>query len=677
MSTLRRVGRVPAARAALLVLALVALCAVAGSALAPHDPLAQHPAAFLRGPDTGHLLGTDYLGRDVLSRLLAGTGLSVAGALEAVGAAMVLGVLPGVASVWCSRSVEWGLLRAADTLMIMPFAVFAIAVVGALGNGLHQAMLALGVLYAPLYFRVTRAATLGLARAQYVEAAELMGASRWWILRVHVLGKVLPTVAVTTAQAMGQALLVVSSLTFLGLGVQPPAPTWGGMLASDLGFLAQQPWAPLVPGAAIMVTVGALNLLADGVRDSAGVDAPGFPRRSGRRRRRRGDAVGKTPAEHVPGEAGAVRGGSAPALPRPPDVPAPAGSPDEGPPAAPTAPAPVLSVDGLHVTVGHGRHRAVRDVSFTLGRGEAVGLVGESGSGKSLTCRSVLGVLPPGCEVDRGGIALDGAGAGGGRVDLTALGRAEWDEVRGRRLGAVFQDPASYLNPSLTVGHQVAEQLRVALGLSRTAAHARSVELLTAVGLHRAAEVHHQYPHELSGGMLQRVLIAVAVSCSPELVIADEATTALDVVVQAEILALLRRLRAEQGLALLLVTHDLAVVAETCDRVLVMYAGEIVEEGPTAQVLDAPAHPYTQALLRVAAGAESGDDLETIPGRPPEAGAELPGCRFAERCAYATDACLNGPVAPRTVGEGRRARCLHPVGPRPSAAGAAPEGVPA
>jgi peptide/nickel transport system permease protein len=256
VNTLRRAWRLRTARLALAVLALIAVAAVAGGALAPYDPLAQNTADLLHGPSGAHLLGTDYLGRDVLSRLLGGTGLSIAGALEAVGAAMVLGVVPGLASVWLGRGVEWTALRVVDALMTLPFTVFAIAVVGALGNGMHQAMLALGVLFSPLFFRVTRAAVLGLKQAQYVEAAELMGASRWWILRTHIWGKILPTVAVTTAQAIGQALLVVASLTFLGLGVQPPAPTWGGMLASDLGYLAQQPWAPLFPGAVIMITPG-------------------------------------------------------------------------------------------------------------------------------------------------------------------------------------------------------------------------------------------------------------------------------------------------------------------------------------------------------------------------------------------------------------------------------------
>ncbi|WP_327232749.1 ABC transporter ATP-binding protein [Streptomyces sp. NBC_01317] len=331
----------------------------------------------------------------------------------------------------------------------------------------------------------------------------------------------------------------------------------------------------------------------------------------------------------------------------------------------PVAAGPVLTVDGLDVTVSGGA-RAVRGVSFTLGRGEAVGLVGESGSGKSLTCRSALGVLPAGCEVTGGRITL-GATGSGAPTELSALTRKQWNAVRGSRVGAVFQDPASYLNPSLTVGRQLAEQLRVGRGLPRAAAHTRAVELFGAVGLHRPDEVFHQFPHELSGGMLQRVLIAIAVSCEPELLIADEATTALDVVIQAEILELLARLRAEQGLALLLVTHDLAVVAESCDRILVMYAGQIVEDGPTAEVLAAPSHPYTEALLRVASlGVWGRRELDIIPGRPPEAGADLPGCHFADRCAHTTRQCTAGPVDLYELGDGRRARCL-----RPAASGAA------
>ncbi len=325
---------------------------------------------------------------------------------------------------------------------------------------------------------------------------------------------------------------------------------------------------------------------------------------------------------------------------------------------------PVLRVDQLRVTLGTG-HDAVRDVSFTVARGESVGLVGESGSGKTLTCRAVLGVLPPGVTVAGGGIHLgedaDGGGADGGDVDgggvdLTRLDRCGWDAVRGNRLAAVFQDPASYLNPSLTVGRQLAEQLRLKRRLPRNQTRAAAVELLAAMGLRRAAAVYDQYPHELSGGMLQRALIAIAVAGEPELLVADEATTALDAAVQAEVLDLLRHLREERGLALLLVSHDLAVVAEVCDRVAVFYAGEIVEQGPTAEVIASPRHPYTEALLRVASlGDWRRRDLEVIPGRPPEPGAMPAGCRFAARCAHATDACAT-PVALSTVDD-RQVRC--------------------
>ena len=320
-----------------------------------------------------------------------------------------------------------------------------------------------------------------------------------------------------------------------------------------------------------------------------------------------------------------------------------------------SAPERTLEVADLQVSVGD-HLVAVQDVSFTIGRGESVGLVGESGSGKTLTCRAVLGLLPATGAVDHGRIVLgDGADA----VDLTASRRSTWDRVRGLRLGAVFQDPASYLNPSLTVGHQLAEQLRVKRRMSRRAAHDRSVELFAEVGLRDPAGVYHQYPHQLSGGMLQRVLIAIAVSCEPELLIADEATTALDVVIQAEILGLLRRLRETHRLSLLLVTHDLAVVAETCERILVMYGGQIVESGPTDEVLRHPRHPYTQALMGVATiGNWQRRTLDVIPGQPPAAGEQMPGCRFAPRCAFATAACVAGPVALTELGEGRAARCV-------------------
>lgn len=250
---------------------------------------------------------------------------------------------------------------------------------------------------------------------------------------------------------------------------------------------------------------------------------------------------------------------------------------------------PVLDVTGLRIRTAEGAE-LVKGVSFAVRRGKTLGIVGESGSGKSLTCRAILGILPEGLAVESGSVRF-------GEYDLTALSAKDWRPLRGTRISAVFQDPASYLNPSIPVGSQLAEALRATLGLSRKAAKSRGIELLHHLGLRDAEAVYRQYPFELSGGMLQRVLIAIAVSASPELLIADEATTALDVTVQAEVLDLLEDLRTELGLTLVLVSHDLAVIAQVCDDVVVMRHGEIVEAGTAAQVLTEPAHPYTRLLV--------------------------------------------------------------------------------
>jgi peptide/nickel transport system permease protein len=277
-------------RVALGVLAGVALLAILGPHVAPYDPNAQHPGRILVGPSAEHLLGTDYVGRDVLSRLLAGSTLSVLTALEAVAISFVVGVVPGLLSVSLGRPFEWATLRLMDSLLALPLMIFAIAVAALLGNGLHQAMFAVGVLLAPGFYRLTRAAALGFTGAQYVTAAELMGASTRWVVTKHVWGKVLPVIVVTTANAMAAGLLIVASLTFLGIGVAPPDPTWGGMLASDLTYLHQRPYGPVFPSLLVMVTVGALNWIADSIRDASGDG--GRARGHARRRRERVAEVG-------------------------------------------------------------------------------------------------------------------------------------------------------------------------------------------------------------------------------------------------------------------------------------------------------------------------------------------------------------------------------------------------
>lgn len=265
----RRVLSLPSGRIAVGLLVLIALLAALGPVLAPQDPLATSDNT-LAGISGAHWLGTDYLGRDTFSRLLAGSRISVLASLEVALVALGVGAIPGILSVYLGRVFEWGTLRLADTLVALPFLLFAVAVTALLGNGLTQAMLVTGVLVSPLFYRVSRAATLTVARSQYVEAAIIAGASVGWVVRRHVWSKVLPPIAIALAQTIGVGFIIVSSLTFLGIGVQPPAPTWGGLLASDLGYLDYQPWAPLAPALLIMATVWASNLLADAIRDVSG-----------------------------------------------------------------------------------------------------------------------------------------------------------------------------------------------------------------------------------------------------------------------------------------------------------------------------------------------------------------------------------------------------------------------
>lgn len=269
MRTITDALRTRAGAIAAIVLAAVLLLAVIGPLLAPYDPL-KNSVEILQPPSAAHWFGTDYLGRDVLSRVLAGAPRSVFTAFEAVGIGLVIGVVPGVTSVYLGRVYEWITLRVADGLIALPFLIFAIAVAALLGNAVHQAMIAVGILLAPSFYRITRAAALSHANAQYVIAAQLFGASTWQVLRTHVWLKILPTLVVATANATAGSLLIVSSLTFLGIGVVPPEPTWGGIVASDLNYLTQVPYGPVFPSLFIMATVGALNLLADAIRDTSG-----------------------------------------------------------------------------------------------------------------------------------------------------------------------------------------------------------------------------------------------------------------------------------------------------------------------------------------------------------------------------------------------------------------------
>jgi oligopeptide/dipeptide ABC transporter ATP-binding protein len=302
---------------------------------------------------------------------------------------------------------------------------------------------------------------------------------------------------------------------------------------------------------------------------------------------------------------------------------------------------------------GGARHiiRAVDGVSFHIRRGETVGLVGESGSGKSVTARSIIRLVSHPGRIAGGSIVFEGR-------DLAHLNEGELRHVRGARIGFVFQEPMTALNPVFTIGDQIAEALIVHRVARGAAARARAVELLDAVRMPDPSRRARDYPHQLSGGMRQRALIAAAIACQPSLLIADEPTTALDVTIQAEILDLLGSMRDRFGLSLLLITHDLGVVARLADRVAVMYAGRIIEEGAMRDVLAAPQHPYTRGLLASLPGTTPGSRLLAIPGTVPDLAALPPGCAFAPRCSRRFGACDGRPPAAITVSPGHSARCF-------------------
>jgi len=295
----------------------------------------------------------------------------------------------------------------------------------------------------------------------------------------------------------------------------------------------------------------------------------------------------------------------------------------------------LLELCGLrtHFPTDRGVARAVDGVDLVVGAGESVALVGESGCGKTATALSILELVPPPGEVRAGEVRLRGR-------DLRGLADAELRRVRGGEIGMVFQEPLTSLNPVLTVGEQIAETVRVHRGLGKAEARARALEMLELVGLPSPRERLEAFPHELSGGMRQRVMIAIAMCCDPALLIADEPTTALDVTVQAQILQLFRRLQERSGTGMLLITHDLAIVSEFAERVYVMYAGKIVEEGPTEELFLRPAHPYTKGLLRsLPEMAVRGEPMATIPGTVPDPTCYAEGCRFAPRCPIAVERC--------------------------------------
>ena len=624
MSLLRRVLGRPTAVASLVWLGLVLATSAGAPLFAPHGPLDQDLTEVLATPSAGHPLGTDQLGRDILSRLLYGGQSALLGVAEAVTVFLVLGVVFGLAAGYLGGWVDWLVTRTAELMFALPGIIIVLVVLSVFSHNLSAAMITFGILGSPGLTRLLRAQTLSVREELYVAAARVSGLTPARILRRHILPRMISMVIVQAALFSAIVVTIQAGLGFLGFGAQPPDPSWGGLVADASNVIDTDPWMLVPAGVPLVLTVIALGLLGDAIRDSAienwSVSKLAVP-----------TAAPTPPRTPTP----------TPAL-----APQPAGDASAAP-----DPAALLSVRRLSIEIGG--TPVVQDVSFDLMPGQTLGLVGESGCGKSVTALGILGLVPGGGRISGGECVFEGR-------NLADLTPAELGAVRGSGIAFVSQEPMVALDPTCTVSAQLAEAVRRHRGGSRSAARARVLELLDLVNIPDPAGVAARYPHQLSGGMAQRVAIALALAGDPRLLIADEPTTALDVTVQAEILALLRTLQAETGMSVLIVTHDWGVVADLCRRAVVMYAGQVVEYAEVDAMFRQPHHPYTQGLLAANPHlAVEGEPLPTIPGTVPAPRDWPSGCRFNDRCPYATAECSAAPVALTEPEADRLSRCLH------------------
>ena len=566
----------------------------------------------------GHILGTDHLGRDLLSRLLWGTQLSLAVGFAAAFIAATFGSILGAIAGFYGQKTDNIIMRFIDMLMAFPYILLALAIVAALGPGLFNALIAVALVNIPFFARNIRGVTVTLANKEFIEAARLSGMSNLRILIVEIFPNLLPMIVIAMSTTVGWMILETAGLSFLGLGSQPPQADLGSMLGEARSALITNPHTSFVPGIMIFCIVIGINLFGDGVRDA--LDP----------RLKKGSLIRPLPQTIY-----------------------------EGGDTQPTPSTKLLSVQNLSTQfhVNQDVYQSSNDVSFEIQEGECLGLIGESGSGKSVTALSVTSLVasPPGV-IKKGSVNYK-------NENLLALPYEKLRSIRGNKISYIFQDPLTTLHPLHTIGDQLLEALQAHDSkLSASESISKSKDLLKSVQIPNPDNVWDVYPHQLSGGMRQRVCIAMALINNPKLIIADEPTTALDVTVQAQILNILNSLRKERKLSILFISHDFGVISQLCDRVIVMYAGSIVEEGPVKNIMQQAAHPYTSELIKCVPQLGNKEHaLHSIPGNPPSLNQLPEGCAFANRCQYKQDQCLKGSV-PVSSKDNRSYKCFYPVG---------------
>ena len=600
-------------RISLVVLILIVMIAVFANILAPHNPLEIFTAR--QAPDAQFLFGTDDKGRDVLSRMMYGARYSLIIGLGATAFALVCGSIIGAVAAVARKWVSEVIMRILDVIMSFPGIALAATFVLVFGNSVPSLIFAIGFLYIPQIARIVRANVVSEYNQDYVRAVVVSGARAPWILVKHVIRNCIAPVMVFTIVLVADAIVFEASLSFISAGIPEPTPTWGNILSDARGgVLAGRWWQALFPGLAIMITVLCLNILSEGITDAmaAAPKAPVKADDAAVRANREADKLVADPTlayaaqaemlEQRLSELQAIEKTRTDRFEARTDVP------------------PILEVEDLCIKFPrHGDVNVVDHVSFVVRPRQTMGLVGESGCGKSITSLTIMGLLDPKAKVS-GEILYDGQ-------NLLNMDQKQMNALRGREIAMIYQDALSSLNPSMLIKAQMKQLTK--RGGTRTAE-----ELLELVGLDPKRTLD-SYPHELSGGQRQRVLIAMALTRDPKLIIADEPTTALDVTVQKQVIDLLNKLQKELGFAMVFVSHDLALVAEVANSITVMYAGQVVEQGPVSDILCHPVHEYTRGLLGSVLSIEAGGTrLHQVPGSVPSPKDFPEGDRFTPRSSH-------------------------------------------
>jgi peptide/nickel transport system permease protein len=568
----RKLLRNPLAVASMCVLAISVIVAILSPWITPFPPnqviLNLTNAAPLQ---TKYFLGGDGFGRDILSRLIASTRGSLEAAVVLTVVSAALGITSGLLAGYFGRVFDAIGSWVFAVLMAAPAVIILIALYTVVGTSPNVAMAILGVLVSPAFFWLVRTLTRTVRSELYVDAARVSGLSNARIVGRHVFMAIRAPVIIMAAFLAGAAISLQAGLQFLGLG-DPDVPSWGGMLTDAFNNIYIAPVQLVWPGLALGIVVAAFVLLGNALRDA--LQGSDLKRSARSRRKEIQSLLGTAAAEKT------LRFQSAEERK---ELALDSGESDD---------APLLEIQGLQIAYSANRKlmTVVEGISLTVDQGEVLGLVGESGSGKTQTVFAALGLLPDEAIIARGSIRLNGR-------ELLGLPEKQLSALRGTQIAYVPQEPMSNLDPSFKVGAQLVYGIRAQSDLSARAAKELALSMLERVGINDPARTFRSYPHEISGGMAQRVLIAGAIACQPRLLIADEPTTALDVTVQAEVLDLLRDLQKERNMGVLIVTHNFGVVADLCDRVAVMRTGKIVEEGSVKDVFARPQHEYTKMLL--------------------------------------------------------------------------------